>query len=116
MIADQVAHMEKQIVAKEVTTFVEDSFHEIMHCLYATSRTGVCSVIYIVVEQLICDLQPREVMHEVFDKHIAKYFGTSDAADKISLKLLFTNMFMGSIAMFIQWRTRKAPAAELFAT
>lgn len=73
-------------------------------------------MVYIAVEKILFDLFCGEVMYETFDKHIAKYFDTSNTADKVGAKLLFINAFMAPIPACIQRQTNEAVPAERIAT
>lgn len=112
MIAAQVKRATKQIVAKEITTLVEESLDDILQCAYENARSGVRSVVYNVVEQVVFDLIRQDVIGETLDKHISAYLDTENAADKVCDKLLSNNSFMTPIATFVKRKTNETIAAE----
>lgn len=78
--------MTKQVVAKEISTLVVDDLEDVLQCAYERPQMAAHSVVYIIFEQIPFDLMHQEVMEEIFDKHIANYFDTTNAADKICEK------------------------------
>lgn len=83
MDAKKVVCTTEQLVAKEMPLLVADSVDDTMQCAYEKLGTGVHSVVDNFFEQIFSDLSRWEVMEEVLDNHIAKYFYTSDTAKKI---------------------------------
>lgn len=51
---------------------------------------------------MLFSLLRGEVIDDTLDKHVSKYFDTSDIADKVREKLLSSNVFLALIAAFIQ--------------
>lgn len=112
----QIARTVEQMVVKEISALVPKSLDDIVHCPDENAGTGVCSVIYNAVEQVVLDVQHRDFIGDTLFRHISTYLYTGDAADKVCRKLLSTNFVMPSISAFILRRTSKAFAAELYST
>lgn len=81
-------------MAKDVPTLVTHSLDKSLQCTYGKAHSGVRFVGYNGIEQNIFDLLPGEVVDDIFDQQIAKYFDTSDSADKVDEGLLSTTSFM----------------------
>lgn len=96
--------MKDHMVSKQISTLVADYLEAILQCKFEKARMGARSVVYNVFEQVQFHLSLEEVRAQILDKHIAKYFDTSDAGDKTSEKILSTNPFLASIVAFIQRR------------
>lgn len=105
----QITNTMEQMVAKWISTLVVDSLGDILQCPYEKVGMGGRSVVYNVIEKMLFDLLRREVMNKFLDKPIANYFDTSEAVDKISGKLLFTNAFITPIAAIIQRKNKPSP-------
>lgn len=106
----------EQLVAKESTALVENSLHDILHWVYKEARTGVQSVVYNVVDEILFDLLREDVTDWTLHKHITKYFDTRDPNSKVGEKLLSTYVFMGPIPALIQRRTSEAVTVERVST
>lgn len=107
-IAPQVACITVWLVGKEIPAVVADSLDDILQSTCKKAWRRALSVIYNVVEQIYSDILCRKVMGDVFQKHIAKYFETSNTGDKVSENILSTYAFKASIAAFIQCNTSKS--------
>lgn len=114
MIAAKVAPATEQMAAKEIWTLVRDSLDDILQSTYEKAGSGGFSVVYNDVEKIPFDLLSREVMYATVDNHIANYFDSSDAADKIGEELLCTNAFMAPIPGFIQRTTVRLAKPSLW--
>lgn len=53
---DEVARTTEQLAAKEITVLVTNSLDDILRRAYEKVRTGVCSVVNNVLEQILLDL------------------------------------------------------------
>lgn len=108
MIAAQAANTMKQMVAKECSTVVADSWDDIMQCSYDMAGTGVCSVVYNAVEKILLHLLRSEMMNKTVDKHIANNFDTANSVDKIYGNLQSTNAYIASIVVFMKQEVSEA--------
>lgn len=108
MIAAQFARTTKTMVVKEISALVPESSYGILQCDYDKACTGVFPAINTVVEQVLFDLLPRDLIARPLDSRISTYFTSGYAADKVCRELYSTNSFMSSISAFIQRRTSEA--------
>lgn len=92
--------MEKKVI-KEISALVVESLDDILQLAYLNKRTGICSVIYDVDEQVLLHLIRRDVICETLDRHTSTYFNFDDADAKVFGQLFSTNSFITPIAVVI---------------
>lgn len=73
----------EQMLSKEISVLLTDSREYILQRAYDKARTRVRSAVNIVIEQTVLDVVKLEIIDKIRDKHIANYFITCDATDKI---------------------------------
>lgn len=83
LITVQIAHTMEDMVAEEISVHVAESFDDTLKCAFENARTGGCSVISNVVEQVLLALVRRDVIGEALDRNISSYFNSSDAIEKV---------------------------------
>lgn len=73
----------EQVISEELTTFVNESFDDILCTSYNNTRSGIRSVFYIVMEQAVLDPLCKDVIGEkILYPHRAKFFETNAAANR----------------------------------
>lgn len=87
-----------------------------MRMLYNEAQTDIRSVFDSVVEQVMWDLKPKDVIGETLDAHIANFFDTNAAAEGLSKRLLASSPFMVPIATFMRRRTDTALKENNYST
>lgn len=95
----------KQLVTDELAMLVEGSLDDIPCTSYCNAQSGIRSVVYRVLEQVMLDLLRKDVIEETMDAHIAKVLNTYAAADEISEKLLTSSSFIAPITTFVPYKT-----------
>lgn len=99
------------MVAKEISQLVADSLHDIlMHMWEGTHGSLLCRLDRSWTNP-IWSIAPGS-MDEILEKHVANYFDTGNAADRIGGKLMSANSFMAPIAAFVQRETGEADFVE----
>lgn len=72
-------------------TIVEEVLDDVLCKKFHNVQSGVRSVLYIVVDQVILDLLCKDVIEETLDLDIAKLFYTDEAAEGLTSKMLLTS-------------------------
>lgn len=111
MLAKHVARTTEQVVAKKIPTLVAYPLHDI---LQRKNEKACKKFVRSIIASLsiffsTCCIGKRWTR---FLTKMAKYFDTTDSADKVGEKLVSTNGFNAPIPAFIQRRTSEAVAAE----
>lgn len=84
---------------------VEKALDEVLRKTFHNGQSGVGSVVYNVVEQIMLDLLFKDVIGECFDAHIAKAVDMDEAAEGFWSRLLSSSSLMAPIATFIRQKT-----------
>lgn len=107
-IAKELQYTGKDLVTTELSTFIEKLVDDILRH-YARCSAGIWSVLYHVGYQMMLDLPRKNFIGDTFEAHSrAKWYGTNVAVDRLSQRLLTSNTFMASIAIFVKRRTDTA--------
>lgn len=75
---------------------------------FPNAQSGVQSVLYNFVEQVLLDLLRKEVIEETLDAHVTTFFDTDEAAKGLSKRLLASTFFMALIANFNRRKSNTA--------
>lgn len=105
MIPTQIACTKMQRATKKFSALVAESFDDILPLPQENIRSGVRSVIYKVLEQVLLELLRRDMIDETHNRHIFSNFKGCNAADKVCGKLLSTNSCIAPTVAFNQYRT-----------
>lgn len=73
VIASKVTSTLKEIITNELSTMVEETLQNTLRAFFLNVQSGIRSVVYNVVEQLVLDLLHQEVIAETLETHIAKF-------------------------------------------
>lgn len=112
MIAAQIADTTVEFVSKELGNACGGFPGNHSEMRDREARTGLCSIAYSAVQQILFDLFRWELRNEIPNNQITKYFDTSDAADKLGGKLQYANALMATNATYIQSRAGESSHAE----
>lgn len=77
---------------------VKEALDGVLHKTFHNTQSGVRSVIYNIVEQVLLDLLHEDDTKETLDAHITNLFSTCEARAGLSKKLLTSTTFMAPIA------------------
>lgn len=78
------------------------------------AQSGVRSVVYTVVEQVMLDLLRNDIIGETLDARVAKFFDTNEAAEGLSKSQFTLTSFMRLLQHSLgfirigQWRTKSS--------
>lgn len=111
-IGDEAKAAGKYLVAQELSRFVEDSLKSILCTLYHNTQSGICLVVYSVVEKVMLDRLRNSVIGETLDTHIAIFFDTDAGTDRLSKELLASSSFITPMATFIRLETNNSIADQ----
>lgn len=114
VIAEHIAHTSKKIFGKEISTIstvVAEYLDDIRPSTYEDTYTGVHSLLFSFVEQVLLDLPHQDMSGQTLSTHMAPYFDSNDSADEVCRKILSINSFMATISAFIQCRACESMAA-----
>lgn len=102
IIAAQIARMTNKRIVMEISGLVAEAFDNIVQCPYENTCNGACFVIHNVLEQLLLDVLPKDMMGDILHNWISPHFNSDDAAEKIDRRLLSTISSTAPTAVFIQ--------------
>lgn len=83
MFPIEISRTTEQMLANEISRLVAGSFDDILQCTNEKWNMGVCSVVYTISEQMLFVSLRRKVFDDILYKHIANYFDSIKAVDKI---------------------------------
>lgn len=81
VIAREVRSAVSDLVTTELATVLEESLENILRESFHNWQSGIRSVVYNVLEQVILDLLRKDVIGETLEAHIGKVFDTDEAAE-----------------------------------
>lgn len=83
-----------------------------MRTSYHNAQSGIRSVVYNLVEQVMLDLFRNDFIGEKFEAHVAKAFDTEAAADRLLNKVLTSGSFIKPIATVVRRKRDSAIAKK----
>lgn len=81
---------------------IEESLDDVLPETFHSVQSGISSVVYDVVEMVMQYLLREYIIGQPLDAHIAKYFGTDEAANGLRKRLLTSASFMPPIATSVR--------------
>lgn len=91
--------------ANKWSPLIDELLDDILRKLIHNGQSRIPSVVYNVDEQMMLDVLVKNVMGDTWDAHIAKFFHTNAAVDKLSQRLLILNTVITPITTFLRPRT-----------
>lgn len=104
----------KLFVPYNKPSMVEEALDDVQSRMYHRAQSGVLSVVFNVVEQVILDLLPKDVIGKLLEAHIAKSYDTDECAEGLLKRLLTSNYFMSPLATFVRCRMDTAMEEKKF--
>lgn len=94
MIAREVKSAVKDLVANELSTMIEELLDDILRKSLQNGQMDIRAVVYNTVDQVMLDVLHTDVNGDTLDAHIANFFDTDAAIDRLSQRWLTSNPFM----------------------
>lgn len=107
-IAREVKSAVKELLVKEFSSMIKEWPYNILRKLLHNAQSGIRSVEYNTVEQVMWDLQCENIFREILGTHPSELFDTNAAANMLSKRLLTSITIMAPIATCARRKTDTA--------
>lgn len=104
-IAIHIALATDKMVAREISDLVPESLDDILPFAYDSTRSGVCSDIYIVIKEVLLHLLCRNLICRTLNRHMSSHLNSNYSSCRIDGKLHLTIYSMAAIVARIQYKT-----------
>lgn len=105
-----------ELVKHERATMVDEPLNGVLHKMIHNAESGLRSVLYNVVEQVMVDMLQRDVIGKTLDAHIAKFLCTDEVAEGVSTRLLTLPFLMAPMGTSVRRKTDTATEKKKFST
>lgn len=110
----QVMSAVNELVIEEMVTTIKTALDDVLRKILSNSQSGVQSIVYNFVWQVMLSLLRRDVIGKRLESHIAKSLHMDEAVRGLSKGLCTAISFLARTAIFVRRETDRAMVDKIF--